>query len=107
MVITCPTSNVIVERAVKVMIAPESDFKRIIVNFAQKVGGSEKVASGINMAWELAVWDVATQPGAVPLVGVLIGMEFDKIMGAVFAETPDFLNEVLTIRREIEAMSKS
>lgn len=78
-----------------------SDILRVYESFAQSVANSPKVAAGVNLAWEFACYDVASLPGATPMLSMLMGLVFPQAMAGLFENNPEFLAEVLKVRTEI------
>lgn len=78
-----------------------SDVLRVYQQFANSVKNSPKVALGVNLAWELAIYDVASLPGAVPMLAFMMGMLFEDVMTSLLSDDPAFLAEVLRVRQEV------
>ncbi len=82
-------------------ILPESDFLRVINTFSDQVARRELNAHGVNVAFQMAVYEVATQYGAVPFLSAMVNSEFPDMITAVLWGNPDFLTEVLNIHHEV------
>ncbi len=63
-------------------MTPQSD--KFFERFVESVADSEKVGAGLNMAWELAMYD--TLNDYPPVVRAAVGMSFNRAIDAV---TPD------------------
>lgn len=72
-------------------IAPQTD--KFYKHFAASVADSQKVGSGLSLAWDLASYD--TLSDLPPAVQIVVDMNFDDVIDAV---TPD--KEVATQAKE-------
>lgn len=77
-------------------VTPQTD--EFYNSFISSVADSEKVGAGLNMAWELSLYDWMQQ-GMPPVMRGLMSMSFDRAIDAV---TPD--PEVATQAKEFRQM---
>lgn len=105
LVITVPAIETVIERMKSVNDAG-SDVTRFYNRFAKMIGGQEKVAGGIMMAWELTAYDMKKEVGSSPIMFRLMAMAYDDYMRSIFAENSDFAEACIAWRNEVTASQK-
>lgn len=101
--IECPSVDEILARNADTLKFG-SDIERCVEKWARSIGGQSKNQFGVNLAWELAVHDVATLPGAVPMIRGIMAMKFDTVLEDTFLpEHAAFVAAVAEIREAVLA----
>lgn len=83
--------------------ADGEDLNRIYHRFAISMANSEKVPAGVNLGWEMAVYEVAKLDGQGSFVPVMARIVFEDVMKALFEDDPEFLAALLEYRAFILA----
>lgn len=100
MVYRFPEAPVVFKRMEAAALSANGDFLRVFERFAQNVGGSEKVAPGVNLAFQLAAYDASKVTGSMPYLSAMCNMQFETLMGSVIDDNPEFLAEVIEFFKE-------
>lgn len=97
---TMPDADTIIDRMSNVYGAG-GDERRVIEAFAAKIAASDKVAPGVNLAFQFAIHDVSQVPGATPMLSAIMNMGYESYMQALFEDDEDFANECIAWHEQI------
>ena len=77
------------------------DIDRHFRQFANSIGGKDRYAAGVCMAWVMSVTELTQREGATPFLAGILDMRFEDCMTVLFADNPDFAAEVIAVYREV------
>lgn len=73
----------------------DGDVQRVFRRFAESMADNTKVAPGVVMGYSLAVYCVANQPMATPMITGMMHLLFEDVAIALFPDASEFAKECI------------